>query len=427
MAQRGFMNLPLAMGMGILGGLRPTRAPQNFFTSIGPGLAQGLQMYAASQPKPQSELDKLRLEQIRAQMVASEQAAAQAAKQKVLFDKWVASQPDDMQAFYRANPDKAGQAFLDSRKTKEEKLYKVLDPKNGQVRMLTASEINTGNYVNQLPKAKDNPNSLKGTGLRNQMFNAFTKAYELERKGEKIPPQLADNIIQLAHDYTQPRERTNQETGILETYRPMLTKRQARLVNRLRNSYSLDSENKSINEDSTPAGNDSAQPQGSYTRRKVAKTKDDISAEYMQSEISKAIDMLEKGKAKAGFFGWAEQFIDNIKQQGEEVFTGVPSKKVSGTQKVDSALLALTQQALNLITTDKRFSNEDFDRAREVVGTITPGTSAGMLRQKLQHLQEMIEAKTGVGAPAKDGSANKFIDEMKRKGFTLIGVEEVKQ
>lgn len=424
MAEKGFMNLPLALGVGILGGLRPSRAPQSFFSALGPGLAQGLQMYAASQPKPQSELEKLRIAQIQAQMDASKAAAAQDAQRKAFFDKWVEDQPDDMKAFYRANPDKAGQAFLDSRKTKKEKLYKVVDPKTGQLRMLTPREINAGNFVNKLQEPKGDPNSLKGTGLRTQMFNAFSRAFALERAGEEVPPALGDQIVQLAHDYTQPRQRTNQKTGMLETYRPTLTDRQARLVNRLRNSYNLDSENKSTSEGSALAESDSAQPQSGYTRRKVAKTQDEINAEYMQNEISKAVDLLDKGKAKAGFFGWAEQFFDNIKQQGEEVFTGRPSKRVSATQMVDSALLALTQQALKLITTDERFTDADYKRARAVVGTITPGTSAGMLRKKLMNLQELIQAKTGISPSSKDGANDDFIKQMERQGFTLIGVED---
>lgn len=416
MTQKGFMNLPLALGMGILGGLRPSRAPQNFFTSIGPGLAQGLQMYAASQPKPQSELEKLRIAQIRAQMARSANLAA-------ANKAYVESLPEAERARALAmGAQNHAKSVMDS-ETKGEKLYKVVDPKTGQVRVLKSSEINAGNYVNKLTKAKDDPNSLKGTGLRNQMFNAFTKAYELERKGKKIPPQLADNIIQLANDYTQPRQQTNQKTGMLETYRPTLTDRQAALVNRLRKTYTPAPENKSISEDIAPTESDSAQPQGGYTRRKVAKTKDEISAEYMQSEISKAIDMLEKGKAKAGVVGWAEKIYDNIKQQGEELFTGVPSKKVSGTQKVDSALLALTQQALNLITTDERFTEGDYKRAQAVVGTITPGISGGMLRQKLQSLQELIEAKTGIAPSSKDGSNDDFVGQMERQGFKFIGIE----
>jgi len=427
MAQKGLMNLPLALGMGILGGLRPSRAPQNFFTSIGPGLAQGLQMYAASQPKPQSELDKLRIAQIRAQMDASEQAAAQAAKQKAFFDKWVEDQPDDMKAFYRANPDKAGQAFLDSRETKEEKLYKVLDPQTGQVRVLNSSEINAGNFVNKLPKAKGDPNSLKGTGLPVQMINAFTKAFALERAGKEVPPALGDQIVQLAHNYTQPRERMNQKTGMLETYTPTLTGRQTRLVDRLRNSYNPDSENKSKSEGSTPTEIDFAQPQRSYKRTKVAKTKDEINAEYMQGEIFNAIDMLDKGEARAGAVGWAEGIYDTVKQQAEEFFTGVPAKKVSGTQQLDNTLLTLAQQALKLVSTDDRFSNEDYDRVKAVVGSITPGLSAAQVRSKLVDLQKLITKKTGVLPTAKDDSNDNsnddFIGQLERQGYKLISVE----
>lgn len=127
MAQKGFMNLPLALGMGILGGLRPSRAPQNFFTSIGPGLAQGLQMYAASQPKPQSELDKLRIAQIRAQMAAS---ANKAERTKA----YLQSLPEQERSLAQAmGVQNYAQSVMDSRKP----------PKAGKTQMLPISDTHS--------------------------------------------------------------------------------------------------------------------------------------------------------------------------------------------------------------------------------------------------------------------------------------------
>jgi hypothetical protein len=70
--QKSFMNLPLALGLGILGNMRPSRAPQGFFSTIGPGLASGAQLYAANQPKPVSALDQLRLKQLQNKMAAAQ-------------------------------------------------------------------------------------------------------------------------------------------------------------------------------------------------------------------------------------------------------------------------------------------------------------------------------------------------------------------
>lgn len=127
MAEKGFMNLPLALGMGILGGLRPTRAPQNFFSAVGPGLAQGLQMYAASQPKPQSELEKLRIAQIQAQMARSAELAA-------ANKAYVAGLPEEERAIALAmGAQNHAQSVMNSRKP----------PKAGKTQMLPISDTHS--------------------------------------------------------------------------------------------------------------------------------------------------------------------------------------------------------------------------------------------------------------------------------------------
>ncbi len=127
MAEKGFMNLPLALGMGILGGLRPSRAPQSFFSALGPGLAQGLQMYAASQPKPQSELEKLRIAQIQAQMDAS---ANQAERTKA----YLQSLPEQERSLAQAmGVQNYAQSVMDSRKP----------PKAGKTQMLPISDTHS--------------------------------------------------------------------------------------------------------------------------------------------------------------------------------------------------------------------------------------------------------------------------------------------
>ena len=184
MAQKGLMNLPLALGMGILGGLRPSRAPQNFFTSIGPGLAQGLQMYAASQPKPQSELDKLRIAQIRAQMTASEKAAAQAAKRRGAQEALIETLDPEMQKRFRAYPQLAAKEF----------------------------------FKNSQPKSKD-PYSLKGNRVFAQLANTQAAIETTLSKGMKPPRGMLTQFQALIDEYQRPgkfRQEVEAADGTIE-------------------------------------------------------------------------------------------------------------------------------------------------------------------------------------------------------------------
>lgn len=144
MTQKGFMNLPLALGMGILGGLRPSRAPQNFFTSIGPGLAQGLQMYAASQPKPQSELEKLRIAQIRAQMAAS---AKLAENNKALLE----SLPPKERALAQAMGPGEWAKTLVANRNKTPEMVSAYNSKTRSPQYVDKSLIGTPGYEHFLP------------------------------------------------------------------------------------------------------------------------------------------------------------------------------------------------------------------------------------------------------------------------------------
>jgi len=150
MSEKGFMNLPLALGMGILGGLRPTRAPQSFFSALGPGLAQGLQMYAASQPKPQSELEKLRIAQIRAQMARNAELAK---NNKALLE----SLPPEERAIAQAMGPGEWAKTLMANRSKTPGTVGVYNSRSGRPEFASKSVIGTPGNEHLLPMAAKPP------------------------------------------------------------------------------------------------------------------------------------------------------------------------------------------------------------------------------------------------------------------------------
>ena len=209
MAEKGFMNLPLALGMGILGGLRPSRAPQSFFSALGPGLAQGLQMYAASQPKPQSELEKLRLQQIQAQMATSKQAAAQAAQRRAMQEQWIETQPPEAQKLYRAFPDLAAKEFFKNREpAKPGSLKPVFNTATNTHQFATPAQITSN--PNLVPPAaapksttgkNEDPYSLKGNRVFAQLANTQAAIETTLAKGMKPPRSLITRFQALIDEF----------------------------------------------------------------------------------------------------------------------------------------------------------------------------------------------------------------------------------
>lgn len=218
MTEKGFMNLPLALGMGILGGLRPTRAPQSFFSALGPGLAQGLQMYAANQPKPQSELEKLRIAQIQAQMDASKAAAAQAAKRRAMQEQWIETQPPEAQKLYRAFPDLAAKEFFKSREpAKPGSLKPVFNTATNTHQFATPAQITSNpNLVPPAaaPKAQEpKSDNIQGNAVYAQLANTASNIRRNEKLGKPATGEQKAKLSALITEYTKPRYLFDEQSG----------------------------------------------------------------------------------------------------------------------------------------------------------------------------------------------------------------------
>ena len=214
MAEKGFMNLPLALGVGILGGLRPSRAPQSFFSALGPGLAQGLQMYAASQPKPQSELEKLRIAQIQAQMDANKAGAAQAAKRQGAREAFIATLDPEMQKRFRAFPELASKEFFAK---PSGSLKQVFNTKTREFAFATPEQITSNpNLVPPAaaPKAREpKSDDIQGNAVYAQLANTASKIRLNEKLGKPPTGEQKAKLSALITEYTRPRYLFNERSG----------------------------------------------------------------------------------------------------------------------------------------------------------------------------------------------------------------------
>ena len=81
----------LYAGLGILGNMRPTPYPQSFWTTMGPGLAQGMQLYqqalegASGKEKERIELAIAQQKLAQAQTMAKKEEAARTGRPPLCF------------------------------------------------------------------------------------------------------------------------------------------------------------------------------------------------------------------------------------------------------------------------------------------------------------------------------------------------------
>lgn len=147
--QQGMLNLPLALGLGILSSQRPTRYPQNFFSSIGPGVARGVQMYAAGRPKPIDPYKQLQIQQLQMQL---ETKKTETARRQAWLDENRGNYGGLVEAIEAGVPG-AKEAMSSRLNPKAPGMQAVYDSKTGQHSWIDKSLIGTPGYEHLLPAA----------------------------------------------------------------------------------------------------------------------------------------------------------------------------------------------------------------------------------------------------------------------------------